>query len=50
LARQLGEEPSEETRSRITSLPLAQLEDLSEALLEFEIPDDLETWLQQHQA
>lgn len=43
LTRQVGE-LSEETRTRIYTLSLEQLENLGEALLEFEGKVDLETW------
>ena len=33
------------TTARIQSLPLEQLEDLAEALLDFQGPDDLTAWL-----
>ena len=33
------------TTSRIQSLPLEQLEDLAEALLDFQGPNDLTAWL-----
>ena len=36
---------SEATTARIQSLPLEQLEDLAEALLDFQGPDDLTAWL-----
>jgi predicted transposase YdaD len=49
LPRQLKQELSEEMRSQITALPLPLLEDLSEALLDFEQLNDLQTWLQQHE-
>jgi len=56
LTRRLGQELSEEMRShsvcevqsRITSLPLPVLENLSEALLDFTNLSDLETWLAQN--
>jgi len=44
LRRRLGELP-EAIRSRIESLPIAQLENLAEALLDFTSLADLETWL-----
>jgi predicted transposase YdaD len=43
LTRQVGELP-EELRSRIETLSLEQLENLGEALLEFEAIADLEAW------
>jgi predicted transposase YdaD len=39
---------SEATTSRIQALPLAQLEALAEALLDFSGPDDLPAWLAEH--
>ncbi|WP_322742531.1 DUF2887 domain-containing protein [Gloeocapsopsis crepidinum] len=48
LTRQFKQELSEEMRSRITSLPLPVLENLSEALLDFTNVSDLETWLAQN--
>ena len=39
---------SEATTARIQSLPLEQLEDLAEALLDFTGPDDLAAWLSVH--
>ena len=39
---------SEATTSRIQALPLAQLESLAEALLNFAGPDDLAAWLAEH--
>jgi predicted transposase YdaD len=39
---------SEPTTARIQSLPLEQLEALSEALLQFSGPADLERWLTEH--
>ena len=36
---------SEATTARIQSLPLEQLESLAEALLDFQGPNDLITWL-----
>lgn len=44
----LKQELSEETRSQITTLSLPQLEELGEALVDFEQLDDLATWLEQH--
>lgn len=44
LTRRMGELPQAE-RDRIESLPLATLESLSEALLDFEGLADLQTWL-----
>ncbi len=37
---------SEEIRARLTSLSLAKLEDLSEALLDFTSLVDLQDWLE----
>lgn len=48
LTLRLGQELSEEMRNRITCLPLAELEALSEALLDFSTIVDLETWLKSH--
>lgn len=48
LARKLRQELSEEQRSRLSSLPLPVLEDLSEALLDFTSLSDLEQWLAEH--
>jgi predicted transposase YdaD len=48
LNRRLGHPVSEEIRSRLTTLPLPVLEDLSEALLDFSTIADLETWLTEH--
>ncbi|KAM3099302.1 DUF4351 domain-containing protein [Phormidesmis sp. 146-12] len=48
LTRRLKQELSEETRSQITALPLSQLEELDEALVDFEQLNDLTTWLEQH--
>lgn len=45
LTRQIGA-VSPEVRSQIQTLPLAQIEALGEALLEFSDPTDLVTWLQ----
>ena len=39
---------SEATTARIQALPLEQLEALTEALLEFSGPADLERWLAEH--
>lgn len=48
LARRIGTiAPPLETKIR--TLSLTQLEDLSEALLDFTYPSDLEQWLQSHQ-
>ncbi|MFQ3613863.1 MAG: DUF4351 domain-containing protein [Cyanobacteriota bacterium] len=44
LRRKLGSLP-EELESQIRSLPVERLEELSEALLEFETLADLTTWL-----
>jgi predicted transposase YdaD len=48
LTRRLKQELSEEMRSQITALPLPQLEELGEALVDFEKLNDLTTWLEQH--
>lgn len=45
LARRLQQVLPEEMRSRIAALPLAQLEALGEALLDFSTMADLEAWL-----
>jgi predicted transposase YdaD len=45
LTRRLRQELTEEMRSRLTTLPLPVLEDLSEALLDFTSLSDLESWL-----
>jgi predicted transposase/invertase (TIGR01784 family) len=45
LRRRLGQELSEEMRSRLSQLALPVLEDLSEALLDFTALSDLEAWL-----
>jgi predicted transposase YdaD len=39
---------SEATTARIQALPLQQLEALTEALLQFSVPADLERWLAEH--
>jgi predicted transposase YdaD len=44
LTRKIGE-VSEDLRSQVQALPLKQLEPLSEALLDFTQPSDLEAWL-----
>ncbi|NJK51692.1 MAG: Rpn family recombination-promoting nuclease/putative transposase [Leptolyngbyaceae cyanobacterium SU_3_3] len=46
LTRRLRQELSEETRSRLSVLPLPILEDLSEALLDFTTLADLDAWLE----
>lgn len=46
LPRRLKQELSEEVRSRITALALPQLEELGEALVDFEGLSDLTTWLE----
>lgn len=48
LTRRLRQELSEEMRSRLSTLPLPMLEDLSEALLDFTNLSDLEHWLAEH--
>jgi len=48
LARRL-EQVSPEVRSQIHTLPVAQLEELGEALLDFSSAQDLTDWLQAHQ-
>lgn len=47
LTRRVGSIP-ESLQTQIEALPLAQLEDLGEALLEFSRSEDLESWLQAH--
>jgi predicted transposase/invertase (TIGR01784 family) len=47
LLRRFGE-LSQEIRVRISNLPLSVIEDLSEALLDFNSLDDLSTWLEAH--
>jgi predicted transposase/invertase (TIGR01784 family) len=47
LTRRIGD-LTPEIRSQIQSLPLAQLEDLGEALLDFREGADLEDWLRSH--
>jgi len=37
-----------ETQARIRALPVEQLEQLGEALLDFRTPEDLATWLSEH--
>jgi predicted transposase/invertase (TIGR01784 family) len=46
LTRRLRQELPDELRSQITTLSLPQLEDLSEALLDFNTLEDLLVWLQ----
>ncbi|MGG6270035.1 Rpn family recombination-promoting nuclease/putative transposase [Leptolyngbya sp. AN03gr2] len=48
LTRRLGQGLSEEMRSRLSTLPLPVLEDLSEALLDFTVLSDLESWVVEH--
>ncbi|MBD1858175.1 DUF4351 domain-containing protein [Leptolyngbya boryana FACHB-1624] len=48
LNRRLQQELPEEVRSRLTTLSLPVLEDLSEALLDFRSLDDLENWIAEH--
>ncbi len=48
LTRKLGEIP-QELRGQIEKLTLTQLENLGEALLDFEQMDDLVTWLAAHE-
>jgi len=45
LSRRLGQELSDEMRSRLLTLSLPVLEDLGEALLDFTSLADLEAWL-----
>jgi predicted transposase/invertase (TIGR01784 family) len=49
LTRRLKQDLSEEMKSRLSTLSLQVLEDLSEALLEFTRLSDLEEWLAEHQ-
>ncbi len=49
LTRRLRQELSEEMRSRLTTLPLPVLENLSEALLDFTSLADLEAWLAENE-
>lgn len=46
LTRRLQQELSEETRSRLNTLSLEQLENLGEALLDFEAIADLAAWFE----
>lgn len=48
LTRRLRQELSEEVRSRLATLSLSLLEELSEALLDFTNLSDLEHWLVEH--
>jgi len=48
LARRLGQ-VTPEVRSQIQQLPVAQLEELGEALLDFSSAQDLTDWLENHQ-
>jgi predicted transposase YdaD len=48
LTRRLRQDLPEAMGSRLTTLPLPMLEDLSEALLDFTVLSDLEQWLAQH--
>jgi predicted transposase/invertase (TIGR01784 family) len=48
LTRRLRQDLSEEIRSRLSTLSLPVLEDLSEALLDFSVIADLEAWLAEH--
>jgi predicted transposase/invertase (TIGR01784 family) len=48
LTRRVGELP-QQVRQRIETLPLEQLENLGEALLDFTNMADLQAWLQAHQ-
>lgn len=45
LTRRLGQTLSEEMKARLASLSLSELEDLSEALLDFTSLADLQGWL-----
>ena len=47
LRRRLGELPESQC-SQIKSFPVSQLEDLGEALLDFQSIDDLDDWLQKY--
>lgn len=48
LTRRLGQ-ITPEMRSQIQQLPVAQLEELGEALLDFSSTQDITDWLQEHQ-
>ena len=48
LARRIGA-ISPEIQARVQELPVSQLEDLGEALLDFTHAPDLEEWLRQHE-
>lgn len=47
LRRQVGELPESQS-SQIKSFPISKLEDLGEALLDFQGIDDLDDWLQKY--
>ncbi|MBD2740261.1 Rpn family recombination-promoting nuclease/putative transposase [Coleofasciculus sp. FACHB-1120] len=49
LARRLGA-VDQQMQVRIQQLPIAQLEELGEALLDFTAPTDLAVWLEEHQS
>ncbi|BAZ10626.1 hypothetical protein NIES4071_24490 [Calothrix sp. NIES-4071] len=49
LTRRLRQDLSSETKSRLSTLPLSVLEDLSEALLDFSVLSNLEAWLAQNE-
>lgn len=49
LTRRLRQDLSEEMRSRLATLSLSVLEELSEALLDFTSLADLEHWLAEHE-
>ncbi len=48
LTRRLGQELPLDIRTTIASLPLPQLEELGEALLDFSTRSELETWLREN--
>ncbi|MFE1744905.1 Rpn family recombination-promoting nuclease/putative transposase [Coleofasciculus sp. H7-2] len=49
LARRLGA-VDQQMQERIQALPIAQLEELGEALLDFTAPTDLAVWFEEHQS
>ena len=49
LARRLSA-VEQQMQERIQQLPIAQLEELGEALLDFTAPTDLAVWLDEHQS
>ena len=48
ISKRIGQKLSEEIALRISTLPLPVLEDLSEALLDFNTLADLQVWLEDH--